>query len=60
MGPQEVWIWRILTSQRLASEGMLSAKADSPWRRLCPPQALRVALSPSGLVLVGPGLWRKC
>lgn len=34
--------------QEAASEGMESAKADSPWRHLCPPQARRVALSPQG------------
>lgn len=37
--------------ERSASEGMLPAKAGSPWRHLCPPQALRVALCPSRLVL---------
>lgn len=58
-GPQEVWTWGVLTPQRLALEGMFSAKADGPWRLLCALQPLGVALSPSGCIVVGPGLWRK-
>lgn len=45
---------RVTTSRKPASEGMLSAKADNPWRHLCPPWALRVALCPSRLFLLRP------
>lgn len=48
-----------LDIQEASPRGMLSVKADSPWRHSCPPQALRMALPLSALILVGPGL-RRC
>ena len=49
-----------LDMQEVGLIGMLPAKVGSPWRHLCPSQALRVALCPPGLVLEGPGLLRMC